>query len=207
MTNIHLEPKLRAEDVEVLTTEPSRNAIPLGEIALGGRARHNHQKLINKARKEAAKIGADFIHIVKTDTEYHSYVAPGVGSFSGQGYGQGNWNAYGSYIGPRAGTVVLPIVNVIAGVYTPSKSGLNFDENMLKEIPHKFIVTGFDLNSKAEKAGLKVGDQVIGMDGIDISDKEKCTKLIWELKLGQKVKYTVLREGKKHEFEVERIEN
>lgn len=207
VTNIQREPKLKVEDVEVLTTKPSRDAISLGVIAFGGRATHSHQHLINKARKEAAKLGADFICIVKTDTEYRSYVAPGVGSFSGQGYGSGNWNASGSYIGPHGGTVALPRLNVIAGIYTPSKSGLHFDEEIFKGNPDKYIVTRFDLNSKAEEAGMKIGDQYIGMDGIDASDREKMAKHILELKPGQKAKYTVLREGKKHEYDVERMEN
>lgn len=207
MNDIKLSPKSASSEVEILTERPSRKYVALGGIVLGGRARHNHQMLINKAQKEAAKLGADFIWIINTDTEYRNYVAPGHGSFSGQGYGQGNWNASGSYIGPSAGTLALPILRTIAGIYTPSKTGINFDEKILKDNPEKFVISRFDLNSKAEEAGLSVGDQVIGLHGLDMSDRRRIRKLDLQGKAGQKTKVTVLHDGKKMEFEVERVEN
>ncbi len=195
VTSIKRKPKSKADDVEVLSVEPSRSHVMLGQFALGGRATQNHQKLINKARKEAAKLGADFIWIFKTGVEYRNYIAPGVGSFSGQGYGHGTWTASGSYIGPHGGTVALPTLNAMAGIYTDSKPAKgNTDSG----------VTIAYLDEKTEASGLRIGDQIIGVDGIEYSkDRQKMAKRIFDFKAEPRVEYTVLREGKKLKFRVE----
>src|SRR5512136_1293827 len=56
--------------------------------------------------------------------------------------------------------------------------------------------------SPAEKAGLKVGDVVIEVDGVKIKNSQDLVREVLKKKVGQKVNFVVLREGKRLEISV-----
>jgi len=212
-TTLKLPPKQDANQVEVLTTTPTRAGTILGEIALGGNAHCNYQTLIDAAQKKAATIGADFVVVFKTTTEYRPFVAPGFawygGSGSGYGYGYGNsWQASSQYsesgyaVGSRSGVLALPTMNVMAGVYFPARLGIEWD----KTVTNKLVVARFSLGSKAEEAGLTKGDEVIGIDGIDMRDSRVPAHLM-QVSPGQKVTVTIERNGERKDIAVEATPN
>ena len=89
----------------------------------------------------------------------------------------------------------MPTLNAMAGIYTDSKPAKgNTDSG----------VTIAYLDEKTEASGLRIGDQIIGVDGIEYSkDRQKMAKRIFDFKAEPRVEYTVLREGKKLKFRVE----
>jgi serine protease Do len=56
--------------------------------------------------------------------------------------------------------------------------------------------------SPAEKAGLKVGDVVIGIDGAPVKGSQDVVREVLRKRVGQKIQITVVREGKKVEIPV-----
>ena len=56
--------------------------------------------------------------------------------------------------------------------------------------------------SPAEKAGLKIGDVVIDIDGVQVKNSQDVVREVLKKQVGQKVKLTVIREGKKVEITV-----
>ncbi len=56
--------------------------------------------------------------------------------------------------------------------------------------------------SPAEKAGLKVGDVVTEVDGVKIKNSQDVVREVLKKKVGQKVNFVVLREGKRLEISV-----
>jgi serine protease Do len=56
--------------------------------------------------------------------------------------------------------------------------------------------------SPAEKAGLKVGDVVIEIDGVPIKGSQDVVREVLKKRVGQKIQITVVREGKKIEVPV-----
>jgi serine protease Do len=56
--------------------------------------------------------------------------------------------------------------------------------------------------SPAEKAGLKVGDVVIDIDGVPIKGSQDVVREVLRKQLGQKIQITVVREGKRVEIPV-----
>lgn len=212
-TSLKLPPKKDVNQVEVLTAPPGRASAILGEIALGGNARCNYQTLIEAAQKKAATIGADWIVVFKTQTEYRQFVRPGfaVASGFGSGYASGygsswqassRYNANGYAVGPSAGVQTLPTMNVMAGAYYPARLGIEWD----KTVTNKLVIGRFSLGSKCEEAGLKKGDEVIGIDGVNSSDS-RLDDHFMRLVPGQKINVTVERNGERKDFIVEAIPN
>ncbi len=56
--------------------------------------------------------------------------------------------------------------------------------------------------SPAEKAGLKVGDVVIQVDGVKVTNSQDVVREVLKKKVGQTVNFVVLREGKRTEIAV-----
>lgn len=72
----------------------------------------------------------------------------------------------------------------------------------LKELKDQLIVTELDKESPAEEAGVMVGDILISIDGEKLQTKVQLKKFMLKKAQGDKVKLTVLREGKEKEFEI-----
>jgi serine protease Do len=56
--------------------------------------------------------------------------------------------------------------------------------------------------SPAEKTGLKVGDVVIEVDGVKITNSQDVVREVLKKKVGQKVNFVILREGKRTQASV-----
>jgi len=68
-------------------------------------------------------------------------------------------------------------------------------------VEHGVLVTGVIEDSPAEKAGLKIGDLILALDGEKITDYPTLRRFIRQHP-DQAVKITILRTGKKLELEV-----
>ncbi|MCS7085558.1 MAG: PDZ domain-containing protein, partial [Bacteroidia bacterium] len=63
-------------------------------------------------------------------------------------------------------------------------------------------LSGVRPNSPAEKAGVRGGDVVVELGGVAVKNIYDYTYAMDGLKVGQKTKMVVLREGKKIELEI-----
>jgi membrane-associated protease RseP (regulator of RpoE activity) len=71
---------------------------------------------------------------------------------------------------PGYTTVHRPWSRFSVWVYYPSQLGIRFDEDRL--------ITGFHLNSNAEKRGIQEGDRILGIDGADVLEPNFVRRLL-----------------------------
>lgn len=78
-------------------------------------------------------------------------------------------------------------------------SGEDIDEMMSKfyNIPQGVYVRIVNSDSPAEKAGIRVGDLIIGANGKEITSMDELNKIKEEFKPGDTIKLTVYRDGQK----------
>lgn len=78
-------------------------------------------------------------------------------------------------------------------------SGEDIDEMMSKfyNIPQGVYVRIVNSDSPAEKAGIRVGDVIIGANGKEITSMDELNKIKEQFKPGDTIKLTVYREGQK----------
>ena len=69
--------------------------------------------------------------------------------------------------------------------------GITYEMNEKSEMTVKTVATG----CPAEKAGLKVGDLLVALNGVKFSDEEGLKKAKGDWKPGQQVTYSVRRDG------------
>lgn len=198
------EPK----SVEVIYDLPSINAIHLGNIIVNGNGFTGHQDIINAAKEKAGEIGANYIFCIDSGIEKKTVVDPGYSSYqtNRSAYFTGNQNSiYGStnhnssgYSGSSANTFYCPWSIFSAWISKPSKTGICLNDD--------HIVIGFHLNSDAELAGIKIGDKVIGIDGIDINDRA-LIKHFMNMQPGSKCAYTVSRNEERKIFTIITLPN
>lgn len=197
------------DEVEYFAIRPKRAAIGLGILKVGGNAFSDHKKVIKDAKMKAAELGGDFILEEDSGTEKVTSVIPAYSSYqsSGSAYVTGNRNyisgsAYDSAtafsVGPSIQTDYLPWAVFSVGVYKPSSFGLDIDKDS--------IITGFNLNSDAELAGVKRFDRIIGIDGIDIND-ERFIQHAMEIQPGDKILLSVLRDGQRLDYTITALPN
>ena len=119
--------------------------------------------------KEARDLGADFVMVIKKDTDRYDKRSLSDVAFSNSGKLPDSYYSYDNY-GFYTAWVYLP-VNL--GVQTKN-----------------FVVMGFDLGSKT--ANLKKYDEIIGINGIE-RNNENFYKQLLNLKPGDSVTLNVLR--------------
>jgi S1-C subfamily serine protease len=83
-------------------------------------------------------------------------------------------------------------------VYAPVQTGLRLGENN--------SILGFHLNSDAPQAGIRMGDILIGIDGIDMKD-EKVINHLMQAHAGDKLKISVLRDSRRIDCEITALSN
>ena len=64
------------------------------------------------------------------------------------------------------------------------------------------VVTGVEAGSPAEEAGVATGDVMVAIDGHEVTGSADLRNRIWLVRVGGKVTVTVLRNGKRKDFEV-----
>ena len=67
-------------------------------------------------------------------------------------------------------------------------------------------VLGFHLQSTAVRAGMKIGDRVIGIDGLDIKDESLAQHLMGVFP-GDSMIYSIFRDGERIDFNIIAISN
>jgi len=94
----------------------------------------------------------------------------------------------------------------------PAFLGIGFVFRDLKEylnkgLPIGPVITGVLKNSPADKAGLRVGDIIVSIDGTEFSDEYELSEFIKEKNPGDKVKIKVYRKNNTVEMEATLVES
>lgn len=201
---IQTTPKQDHEKIEFFAQKPSREALRIGKLTTNGNGQAGFNDLIEEAKKEAAKLGGDFVLCensgVETNTTYvaghTSYDSNANLNWGSNGYGNSKTTAHST--GPSIVTTKSPWSVFSVWIYSPSQLGVRLDNAK--------IIESFHLNSDAEDAGVKIGDRVIGIDGYDIHD-EMAVHHQRKIRPGDKVKLTLQRDGKRIEKKITALPN
>jgi hypothetical protein len=189
------------EEVEFLTQKPLRAAVRIGLVTVNGYGYSGMQSVINEAKRKAACIGGDFVLAEESGVTTSFSYSPGYSSYvacASSGHGSAHSHASGYFVGPSFSQTQRPWAHFSVWVYAPSQLGVRFEDDMK--------VIGFHLKSDADKKGIKIGDQILGIDGFDVQDPA-LTKHLLKVKPGNNVKLIVCRENKREEFEITTVEN
>ncbi len=199
------EPKEKHTRVEFFPQMPSRVAYRIGTVASIGNGYANFEDLITDAKKKAAKMGGEFLIPVLSGVEKSNLYVPGSTSYDanatvnwGSSNGTGRSTASGYSIGPSVIEVNKPWSVFSVWVYAPVQTGLRLGDNN--------TILSFHLNSDAAQAGIRVGDTLIGIDGIDMRD-EKVIHHMMQLRPGDKLKISVLRDSKRIDRQITALSN
>jgi serine protease Do len=101
----------------------------------------------------------------------------------------------------KTGQVVRPWVGI--GLQDITSDLMKFFDLKEKE---GALISQVYAESPAEKAGLKVGDVVIEIDGVKIKNSQDVVREVLKKKVGQKVNFVVLRQGKRLEISVTTVQ-
>ena len=97
----------------------------------------------------------------------------------------------------KQGKVVRPWVGIVLQDLTPElRKSFNVEEKEGALIGQVFE------GSPAEKAGLKVGDIVVEIDGTRIKSSQDVVREVLKKQIGQKIKIAIIRDGKRMELPV-----
>jgi len=204
---LHIEtsPKIDSNQVEYLARQPQRAALRIGKISSSGNGFASFDDVIKKTKKEAAKLGGDFILLEDSGVDTSMVYSPGYSSYKANSYasygtysGYGSGTAAGYSVGPSLRTVNRPWCVFSVWVYCPSQTGIRFD--------NEWTVVGFHLNSDAPSNGIRIGDRLIGIDNYDISD-EQLIQHMMGVHPGDQIKITTLRNSKRIEASVTALPN
>lgn len=157
--DLGLPPKADVKSVEVSSEKPARVFVALGQWVGQGDPNTSHDVLIELAAKKAAELGADFVWLAKIEEKERRQGSSGGGiSFRGIGVASGG----------GGDTRDIPRLSAVFGVYTKAASGITFDEEQATK--RRLVVSGFRSASKAQEAGIRVGDEVLEFEGMRVND-------------------------------------
>ena len=93
---------------------------------------------------------------------------------------------------------------VIRGWLGVSVQGITEDiaKNLKLETEEGALVSDVFEGDPADKAGIRTGDVIIEVDGTGIKDTHELIKVVGRIDVGEKIKITVLRDGKRKTFRV-----
>lgn len=205
---LHIEtsPKIDSNQVEYLACKPQRAALRIGKISSSGNGFANFDDIIKKTKKEAAKLGGDFILAEDSGVDTSIVYSPGYSSYKSNSYT--NYGTYSGYssggtaagysVGPNISTINRPWCVFSVWVYCPCQTGIRFD--------NEWTIVGFHLNSDAPSKGLHIGDKLIGIDNYDVSD-EGFIQHMMKVRPGDQIKITVQRGSNRFEAPVTALVN
>jgi S1-C subfamily serine protease len=178
---LNLPAKADAASIQVLESPTKRNSIILGRLTILGESQTSREELLAAARKRAARLGADFVGIVKSDEGARFRTErPSAGIEQGR-----------RLIAPRATISNAPVLYAVIGVFAKAAIGLVYED--MGPNWGRAIVKAFHPASKAAAAGVQVGDEVVQVDGIPHGDPKRMAQLI-EAKPGQVVTLRLKRQ-------------
>ena len=93
---------------------------------------------------------------------------------------------------------------MIRGWLGVSVQGITEDiaKNLKLETEEGALVSDVFEGDPADKAGIRTGDVIIEVDGTGIKDTHELIKVVGRIDVGEKIKITVLRDGKRKTFRV-----
>jgi S1-C subfamily serine protease len=71
----------------------------------------------------------------------------------------------------------------------------------------KYVIRRFCGGSKAAEAGLRLGDKVLAINGVDVLDTSGQLRQAKKWSVGEKARVTVVRDGREAVFEVPLVPN
>lgn len=200
ITTLNAPPK-SPEQVEILYQKPFRSLVYLGEIRIDSPHSKptSFEAFVREAREKAAKIGADFIEVLKTD---HASPLQKIPSATLNSETQ-QAETYDT-LDPRLNLNETTISAMIAkpGRYCPTKLGIIYDPSFYP----RYVIRAFDDQSRALRAGLKIGDEVILIDSLRLDDPRLAEKSM-TVKPGDEAKVTIIRDNQQRSYQVIRIPN
>ena len=149
-----LAPKDDPSLIEVRETASPRAQVTIGRLAIRGDPGSSHDQLVSLAKRKAAELGADFVRIIdEGDTTTRTFGPSGAVGFGG--------------LQPRGSSRTLMTaryLSAVVGVFAKATLGLEYvDFHVTWGRP---VVKGFRPHSQASAAGVKVGDEIVEIDGI-----------------------------------------
>lgn len=204
-TVVQTVPKSEYTQVELFGRQPSRAAIQIGTIRSFGNRFSHFNELSVDARKQAAALGGDFIVQEEAGVKEKSVWIPASTTYTSQasnkegGFGKhADREVVAETQGAKMRTDSLPWGVFSVWVYLPSQTGIRSGKD--------HTVTGFLLSSDAQSAGVKTGDQLLGIDGIDIDD-DRLSRHLMEVFPGEKMKLTLLRDAVQIQCSITALQN
>ena len=191
--------------VTYFTRPPSRIALRIGTISVKGNGYAKFDDLLAEAKQLAAQYHGDFILPENSGISTSTAMVPGHSSY--QSNFNANYNAYQGYasgyasgysVGPSVYTIHRPWSIFSVWVYTPSQLGISVEKNNR--------ISGFHLNSDAQAVDVKIGDVLIGIDGVDVNDN-RILNHIMTIYPGNKIKITIIRGQERLERQITAVSN
>jgi hypothetical protein len=212
--NWRFDPKANAADVQILRSLPESGYGVLGEFALGGGPRNTFQGMLDIAQREAAARGADFIVLTNQQVQNRQVVVPGfsatqqtsnaVVSVNGAtGFGTVNSQGTVYAVGPSTRNVQTGTMNFLFGKYPRVWLGLIMERD---RTDGKAVISDFSWDSPAPKAGLRIGDQLVAVDGRDIRDPEAGKAVFFTAMPGDIAAVVIRRAGVQEEYSIPYID-
>jgi len=180
--DLRLSPKSAEASIDILDAAPGRANGVLGVLVMSGDPDSPHQQLIDLALARARELGADYVWIAKMDATQRTSSTPGFGIFI---------PFIGGHIGGSRDTKDVPHLQAAIGVYAKATLGVIYDEEKRKQ--RKLVVAAFRSTSKAQDAGLRIGDEIIEYDGHLPSDPKFQRTMLSSYEPGQVMKVHVRR--------------
>lgn len=187
--------KTNAKQIAVFSQKPSRAALKIGMVSTDGNRSSGSDDLVKEAKKIAAELGGDFIVVEDSGVESTTVYSPGYAKYKARGntsctdYFRSKYDSEDyCFVESSIRTIHCPWAKYSVWVYTPSQLGVRLDENN--------HVVSFHLNSDAEKAGVNVGDKLIGIDGYDVLDERSFHHLM-DVYSGDKVQLALQRDSER----------
>jgi len=161
-------PKGAPGDVEVFeaASPPDRPHIVLGALTVASDGTQSSDELDTVARSKAAEMGADFVMFIgstndtkiKTNPSY-SFAIPLLRlpmMLGGTG-------------GMETKVEKIPTRVFVVGLYTKATLGILWDQELAKK-QSKYVVEDFRSYSRAQQAGVRIGDNVLEINGLRMTD-------------------------------------
>lgn len=193
--------KEAADSVEFFPTgaPPGRPGIVLGALSVASDGAQAADDLVALAKSRAASMGADYIQLIKAteDTKFrvepsYSFALPLL--------------RIPMLLGGRGGheTKVekVPTMVFAIGVYQPTTLGIHWETTAGQK--GRYVVEEFRSYSRAPDAGIQVGDIVLEMNGMQMSDSRNW-RIFFENPAGTKVTLYLRRGQDRLSVEVETV--
>jgi len=99
------------------------------------------------------------------------------------------------------------LIGFVADLYVVPEASLGIEWEPGDMLLGKYIIRRFRSGSKAAEAGLRLGDKVLAINGVDVLDTSRLLQQTMKWSVGEKVRLTVVRDGRETIIEVPLVPN